>query len=54
MEGAPSTGGAPPPPRLLRFLSDDGRQELATPEEQDWTAQDIEAAITWLTGRRLG
>ena len=54
VEGAPSTGGAPPPPALLRFLSADGRRGLATPEQPDWTAQDVEAAVTWLTGHRLG
>jgi protein SCO1 len=54
VEGQPSTGGAPPPARLLHVLTDDGRQDLATPQEPDWTAQDLEAAVTWLTGRRLG
>ncbi len=46
--GSPSTAGAQPPSKMLSFLSDQGRQNLAAPEPGSWTANDVEAALAWL------
>ena len=53
VSGNPSTAGVAPPSALVRFLDDDGRKNLAQPEAPDWTAKDVEAAISWLDGRPL-
>lgn len=46
--GGPSTRGAQPPPTMRSFLSDQGRQNLASPEPGSWTSTDVEAALAWL------
>lgn len=46
--GSPSTAGVQPPPKMLGFLSDEGQQNLASPEPGSWTTADVEAALAWL------
>jgi protein SCO1/2 len=41
------------PPRLRAFLSRLGHQHLASPGPDTWTAQDVTAAVGWLTGTRI-
>jgi protein SCO1 len=41
------------PPRLRAFLSRLGRQHLDSPGPDTWTAQDVEAAVGWLSGTQI-
>ena len=45
--GQPDTHGVAPPQPLATFLNDEGRANLASPEGPVWTAEDVEAAVTW-------
>jgi protein SCO1/2 len=51
--GTPDTHGQAPPTPLDRFLSQTGRDNLAAPGAQSWSAADVTAAIGYVTGRRL-
>ena len=51
--GTPNTMGAAPPPTMLRFLSPEGKKNLASPTDPTWTAKDIEQALTYVTGQRF-
>ncbi len=53
-QGTPATRGAQPPTVLKRFLSDQGRKNLAAPRGLTWTVADVDGALTWLTGSRVG
>jgi len=50
--GTPDTGGTAPPQPLATFLNDEGRANLASPDGPVWTAEDVEAAVTWWIGGR--
>ena len=54
VQGTPNTDGAPPPPTLGSFLDDEGRSNLASPQGPSWTAHDVEAALTRVTGTPVG
>ena len=45
--GQPDTRGQAPPPVLARFLNDEGRKNLASPDGPVWTAGDVEDAVAW-------
>jgi len=53
-EGTPDTAGAQPPATLRRFLSAEGRANLASPQGATWTVGDVDGALTWLTGTHVG
>ncbi|HEV7148682.1 MAG TPA: hypothetical protein VGN48_16950, partial [Pedococcus sp.] len=52
--GTPNTMGSAPPPTMLRFLSAQGKQNLASPTDPTWTVKDIEQALIYVTGKSLG
>ncbi len=52
--GPAATGGAQPPPTLRAFLNDEGRTNLASPGAASWTARDVEAAVAWAGGEKIG
>lgn len=54
VNGTPNTAGVKPPPTLDAFLSSDGKQNLAHPADPSWTAGDIIAAISQVTGKQIG
>jgi protein SCO1/2 len=49
--GTPKTMGSAPPSTMLRFLSAQGKQNLASPTDPTWTVSDIEQALAYVTGR---
>ncbi|HEU4568439.1 MAG TPA: hypothetical protein VFR99_10425, partial [Marmoricola sp.] len=51
--GTPDTHGEAPPTPLDRFLSRTGRDNLAAPGAESWSAADVTAAVGYVTGRRL-
>jgi protein SCO1 len=51
--GSPDAAGAPIPPALRRFLSAQGRADLAHPNASTWTAAEALGPIAWLTGRPI-
>ena len=51
IDGTPSTGGRQPPATLKRFLSAQGRANLASPQAPSWPTRDIDSALGWLLGR---
>jgi cytochrome oxidase Cu insertion factor (SCO1/SenC/PrrC family) len=53
-QGNPSTGGQEPPATLNTFLNDQGRENLSNPTQPAWSAADVEAAIAYVTGHRVG
>jgi protein SCO1/2 len=52
--GTAFTNGVHPPSTLDTFLSDTGKANLATPADISWRAEDVQAAVAWLTGRPVG
>jgi cytochrome oxidase Cu insertion factor (SCO1/SenC/PrrC family) len=53
-QGNPSTDGHQPPATLNGFLNDEGRANLSAPSQPSWSARDIEAAVSYVTGKRVG
>jgi cytochrome oxidase Cu insertion factor (SCO1/SenC/PrrC family) len=53
-QGDPATAGHQPPATLGSFLNDEGRDNLANPAQPSWTAADVEAAVSYVTGQRIG
>lgn len=53
-EGTPDARGKKLPDTVNRFLNDEGRQNLANPPQPGWTTQDIDAAVSYVTGRHVG
>jgi protein SCO1/2 len=53
-QGTPATLGARPPSVLGRYLNEAGRANLASPQGATWTVADIDGALAWLTGIRVG
>lgn len=51
--GTAATRGEPPPATLNAFLNDQGRANLSSPDPGSWTADDIDAALTVVTGRTV-
>lgn len=51
--GEPNANGSPIPAGLRRFLSTQGRTELAHPDASTWTAKEAVSPIGWLTGRTI-
>jgi cytochrome oxidase Cu insertion factor (SCO1/SenC/PrrC family) len=51
--GTAATRGESPPATLDGFLDDEGRANLRSPEPGSWTAADVEAALTMVTGRAV-
>ena len=51
--GTPNTMGSAPPPTMLRFLSAQGKQNLASPTDPTWTVKDIEQALTYVTEKSV-
>jgi cytochrome oxidase Cu insertion factor (SCO1/SenC/PrrC family) len=51
VEASPNTQGVTPPSTLLKFLNDDGQNNLAKPEDPNWTAGDVAQAVAWVTGK---
>ncbi|MDX6255691.1 MAG: hypothetical protein QOJ11_2025 [Frankiales bacterium] len=51
--GSPNAAAVPLPAALASFLNAEGRSNRASPEAGGWTATDVEAVLSWLTGARL-
>jgi protein SCO1/2 len=51
--GSPNATRSPVPPELRRFLSSEGRAELAHPDASTWTASDALTPIAWLAGEPI-
>jgi protein SCO1 len=51
--GSPDASAVPLPAPMATFLDDDGRSNLASPAAGAWTAADIDAVLSWLTGDRI-
>lgn len=51
--GTPNTAGVKPPSTLAGFLSDDGQANLKSPPQPAWTAAQIEAQLSTLTGHHI-
>ncbi|MGH3572575.1 MAG: SCO family protein [Pseudonocardiaceae bacterium] len=52
--GNPDTHGAPLPTTLQRFLSDQGRTNLADPGQLAWTPTNGQQVVTWLAQEQIG
>ncbi len=53
-EGTPATLGQQPPLVLKRYLSAQGRANLAAPQGATWTVADVTGALARLTGTPVG
>jgi protein SCO1/2 len=53
IDGMPNTQGVAPPPVLDKFLSDEGREDLAHPDGSTWTVADATTALAWVLGKHL-
>ena len=51
--GMPNTQGVAPAPILDKFLSDQGRANLAHPDASTWTAADATDSLAWVLGKHL-
>jgi cytochrome oxidase Cu insertion factor (SCO1/SenC/PrrC family) len=51
--GAPNAASVPVPAALASFLNDEGRKNRASPDAGAWTASDVDAVLSWLTGAQL-
>jgi protein SCO1/2 len=55
VNGTPSIPGPSAVPSTLQsYLSDDGLANESAPPDPSWTVADVDAAIAYITGRRLG
>ncbi len=55
LEGTPDLGDKSKiPPRLYRYLSDQGRTNLAHPDDGAWTVPQAVQTIGWLAGTPVG
>ena len=55
VNGTPSvTTPSGVPPTLQSFLSDEGLKNESAPADPSWTAADVEAALTYVTGTQIG
>ena len=52
--GTPNTSGIQPPSTLANFLSSEGQTNLKSPPQPAWTAAQIEAQLSKLTGHQIG
>ena len=52
--GTPNTSGIQPPSTLSNFLSSEGQTNLKSPPQPAWTAAQIEAQLSSLTGHQIG
>ena len=48
IQGTPKTAPSSIPTTLEKFLSDQGHQNLASPDPQAWTASDADQVIDWM------
>ena len=53
-DGTPNTAGVKPPATLVKFLSDVGRKNLASPPQPSWTVADVESGLSSVTGHHIG
>jgi protein SCO1 len=53
IDGAPNTKGVLPSPVLDKFLNDDGRANLTSPDASTWTADDATTSLAWVLGKHL-
>lgn len=51
--GAPNAASVPIPAALASFLSDEGRSNHDSPAAGAWTAADVDAVLSWLTGAAI-
>jgi protein SCO1/2 len=51
--GAPNATGSPIAPALRKFLSNEGRTNLAHPDASTWTAGEGLSPIAWLAGQAI-
>jgi cytochrome oxidase Cu insertion factor (SCO1/SenC/PrrC family) len=55
VDGTPRVSGPSSVPAPLQsFLSGEGRANESAPPDPSWTPQDVEAAVTYVTGRPVG
>lgn len=50
-EGSPDTRGVAPPAPLLKFMNDNGKHNIASPETPSWAASDVAQAVAYVTGK---
>jgi protein SCO1/2 len=53
IDGMPNTQGVAPAPILDKFLSDQGRANLAHPDASTWTVADATTSLAWVLGKHL-
>jgi len=53
IDGMPNTQGVAPVSVLDKFLSDQGRANLAHPDGSAWTAADATTSLAWVLGKHL-
>jgi cytochrome oxidase Cu insertion factor (SCO1/SenC/PrrC family) len=53
VSGPPNLAGEALPNPLASFLNEEGRANMSSPEADSWTATDVDAVLSWLTGRRI-
>ena len=51
--GPPNASGVQVPAALSSFLNDEGRANVTSAAADSWTAPDVDAVLSWLTGRRI-
>jgi protein SCO1/2 len=53
IDGMPNTQGVAPPSVLDKFLSSEGRDDLAHPDASTWTVANATGALAWVLGKHL-
>jgi cytochrome oxidase Cu insertion factor (SCO1/SenC/PrrC family) len=53
ISGAPNATSVPIPSALASFLNDEGRTNHNSPAAGAWTAADVDAVLSWMTGRAI-
>jgi cytochrome oxidase Cu insertion factor (SCO1/SenC/PrrC family) len=51
--GAPNAAAVPIPAALASFLNDEGRSNHDSPAAGAWTAGDVDAVLSWITGAAI-
>jgi cytochrome oxidase Cu insertion factor (SCO1/SenC/PrrC family) len=51
--GPPNASGVQIPAALSSFLNDEGRTNVTSAAADSWTAADVDAVLSWLTGRQI-
>ncbi len=54
IQGNPNLSGFQIPGFLSKFLNDAGKSNLTSPGDQSWTAADVEMALSYVSGSKIG